>query len=90
MAWTNAVITKGVEGHLRYHVISCTADSAETTVITGLQKINHHVYGPIDVTAGTNQVMLKNVGSTSTVLAGSVGCSGFTNGDAFYLKVYGN
>lgn len=89
MAWSVDVIDKYNEGNKRVHVVSCVADAATQNIDTGLSQIDHFVMGKQSVTAGTNQVVYANSGAGGTALAGYLGCSGFTSGDVFFVKVYG-
>ncbi len=89
MAYTVAVIDKYVEGNKRVHVLSVTADAATQNIATGLDTVDHFVCGKQSVTAGTNQVLYKNVGAAGTSIAGTIGASGFTSGDVLFIKVYG-
>lgn len=89
MAWTVSIIDKYNVGNKRCHILSLTADAATQNVATGLQVIDHFTRGQISVTAGTNQVMIKNVGALATSIAGTLGCSGFTSGDVLYVSVFG-
>ena len=90
MAWTVATIRKDVVGSAREVILSCTADSAEQTVDTGLSYVYGYSIGPSSIsTTGAGMHIKMNMGSTSTALNGFLGCSGFVNGDVFYLTVKG-
>lgn len=87
MAWTVDIITKYSEGNQRVHVLSCTADAATQNVDSGLEIIDHFTIGPQSLTAMAQ--VYANSGAAGTSLAGTLGCSGFTSGDVFYIRVYG-
>jgi len=88
MAWDADVIFKGVEGSLRVHVLSCTADAATQAVVTGLDRINHFSVGPQSITT-SSWAMYANSNAVGTAAPGTLGCSGFTSGDVFFVKCYG-
>ncbi len=89
MAWDVSVVDKYNVGNKVCVVLSAVADAATQNVATGLDVITHFNTGKQSVTAGTNQVVLANAGSTSTSIAGYLGCSGFTSGDEMFIAVYG-
>jgi len=90
MAWTADIIDKYNEGNKRVHVLSCTADAATQNVDSGLEIIDHFLITAQSIsTAGDNPAVYANSGAAGTSIAGTLGCSGFTSGDVFYLKVYG-
>ena len=90
MAWTIATIRKDVVGSAREVILSCTADSAESTVDTGLSYVYGYSVGASSISTAGGGVHIKmNLGSTATAINGSLGCSGFTSGDVFYLIVKG-
>ena len=89
MAWDVSLIDRYNVGHKRVHVLSLTADAATFTVVTGLDVVDHWSTAQNSVTAGTNQVVYKNVGAEAAAIAGALGCSGFTSGDVLYVSVYG-
>lgn len=88
MAWTIGVNRKDIVGSHREFILSCTADSAEQAIETGLS----YVYGvsicPVSLSTGAVKIR-ANVGSTSTALNGQLGCSGFVSGDVFLAIVKG-
>lgn len=87
MAWTVTTVDKTVYGNKRVHALKITTDSAEATVSTGLSYIDYITMAPQSVTTGVK--IFLNVGSTATVTVGSLGCSGATSGDVFFLTVHG-
>ena len=88
MAWTVPVIQKTVFGNKRVSVLSCTADAATQTVDTGLDVVEWFSIAPQSLTTGAPKIF-ANVGAEATAIVGSVGCSGFTSGDVFFLTVFG-
>ena len=88
MAWTVATLRKDVVGSSRQVVLSCTADSAEQAVDTGLSYVYGYSIAPVSLTSGAPK-MRANQGSTSTALNGMLGCSGFTSGDVLIITVLG-
>lgn len=88
MAWTIATIRKDVVGSAREVILSCTADSAEQAVDTGLSYVYGAFLSATSLTSGAPKVRV-NQGSTSTALNGMLGCSGFTSGDVFTILVKG-
>ena len=90
MGWTVAAIRKDVVGSAREFILSCTADSAEATIDTGLSYVYGYSLGPSSISTGGAGMHIKmNLGSTSTALNGFLGASGFTSGDVFLLTVKG-
>lgn len=88
MAWTVATNRKDVHGSSRFVVLSCSADSAEQTVDTGLSYVYGFATGYTSCTTGGMHIQ-QNKGSTSTALNGMLGCSGFVSGDTILISVWG-
>lgn len=88
MAWSVAVIRKDIVGSAREMILSCTADSAEATIDTGLSYIYGFSIGAQSLSTGAPHIFM-NKGSTATALNGQLGCSGFVSGDVFLLTVKG-
>lgn len=88
MAWSVTVLRKDVVGSHREFILSCSADSAEQTVDTGLSFVYGYSVGYTSCATGGMHVAL-NKGSTSTALNGMLGCSGFVSGDTLILTVKG-
>lgn len=88
MAFTVSSIAKPAFGNQRVHVMRVTTDSAENVVETGLQLIHWHEISWIKCTDAAFSAR-ENAGTTSTVLAGTIGFSGVASGDIFFLTVYG-
>jgi hypothetical protein len=88
MAWTNSVIHQTVFGNKRTAILSCTADSAEAAINTGMGVVHGFAIGPVSLSTAAIK-LIPNKGSTATALNGYLGASGFVSGDVFYLTVYG-
>jgi hypothetical protein len=88
MAWTVSVVRKDVVGSSRQFILSCTADSAEQNVDTGLSYIYGFSMGFTSCTTGGVHVQY-NKNSTSTANNGYLGASGFTSGDTILFTVTG-
>lgn len=88
MAWTAAVINKGVSGSERFYTYSMTADAATQAVQTPLKYITRLEMNPNSLTAIAQ--IYPNKGALGTAIAGMLGCSGFTSGDVFYITVHGH
>lgn len=79
MAYT-VVQEKTVFGNMRVNVCEVTADAASGYWDTGFAKVSGYALAPISM--ATAAILIK----AST---GRVTCSAATNGDHFYLTVYG-
>ncbi len=88
MAWTVSVNEKTVFGNKKCHVLSCTADAATQTVDTGLAVIDWFSVGPQSFSTAAVKIY-ANKGAVGTSIAGKLGCSGFVNGDVFFVTVFG-
>jgi hypothetical protein len=87
MAYT-LVRTPSVFGNVAVEMIHCTADSAEANIVTRLGKIVGFSYGPSSMNSSNIHIAI-NSNSTGLAANGTVGISGCTSGDDFYLVVYG-
>ena len=87
MAYT-IVRTQTVFGNLRAVCMDVTADAAEQNIQTGLGKIVGMSYGPSSMNS-SNIHLEVNSTSTGVAAMGTVGVSGCTTGDRFFLTVYG-
>lgn len=88
MAWTNAINHKTTFGNMKVVLMSCTADAAESNILTGLSKVFQYSISPQSLTSGAPK-LFANKNSTGTAAQGYIGASGFTSGDVFFLTVYG-
>lgn len=89
MAYSSSVAFKGVFGNVRVAVLSCTADAAAGNVSGG--GVGYLFYSGIDaisMNSGAPHVRI-NVLESGTAAVGSVGLSGMTSGDVFYLLNFG-
>lgn len=80
--------TKTVFGNEGVEHIRVLADGAEATIATSLRKIDAFAIGYISMTA-IGYTIHPNVGSTATAALGSLGVSGLTSGDEFFITVFG-
>ena len=80
--------TKTVYGNQGVEHIKVLADGAEATITTNLRRVDAFAIGYISMTAITYTIH-PNVGSTATAALGSLGVSGLTSGDEFYITVFG-
>lgn len=88
MAWSVSINKKFSVGPLRCHVLSCTADAATQAVVTGLKVIEHFSVGAQSLSTGAPKVF-SNKDASGAAANGTLGCSGFTSGDVFYISVFG-
>lgn len=88
MAWT---VTKypTVFGNKRVVGIKCVADAATQAVETGLKYIEWMGVGYSSMTTIVGLNVAINSNASGVAALGTVGCSGFTSGDVFYITVYG-
>lgn len=88
MAYT-VTNTKTVFGDKRVHGLKVVADAASDTVETGLKYIEWFSVGFASMNS-LNIRLRPNAGAGSTATVGSLGISGCTSGDEFYVTVYGH
>lgn len=88
MAFT-IVRTQSVFGNLRSVLLEVSADAAESNISTGLQKVIAFSYGPKSMNS-SNIHIAANSNSTGLAAMGTIGVSGCTSGDNFFLIVHGN
>lgn len=88
MAWT---ITRypTVFGNKKTVGIKCVADAATFNVETGLKTIEWYSFAKGSMTTIVGLSIAPNSNAVGVATPGTVGCSGFTSGDEFYLTVYG-
>jgi hypothetical protein len=87
MAFT-VVRTPIVSGNKRGTIMQVTADGAEAALDTGLGYVEGFSLGYKSMTAITYTIY-ANQGTTSTAANGTLGISGLTSGDEFFIIVYG-
>ena len=89
MAFSATVVKKSVVGDMRMHILTCSAGAAtEANIETGLDNVLGFTVTPVSMTAITWSAF-RNVGSTSTSLAGYIGISGITATDEFQVVCWG-
>ena len=90
MAFTTTILKKTVFGDERTHHLTVTTDAAEGVVTTGLSYIDGFTLTPGSLSTGTAYPhVFTNVGSTATATGGTLGVSGATSGDLYYITVFG-
>lgn len=89
MAWTVTRYQLGGLGNQRVVGLAITADAATQTVETGLQYVNFFTLGANSMTTNSLVKIAANSNASGVQSNGVLGCSGFTNGDLFYVTVYG-
>lgn len=80
--------TKTVFGNEGVEHIKVLTDGAEANITTQLRRIDAFAIGYISMTA-IGYTIFPNVTSTSTAALGTLGVSGLTSGDEFYITVFG-
>ena len=88
MAFTKERVDETVWGNKRLIVYSMTADAATDAITTDLSSVDFCWTNCVSMTT-TAAAFVSNAGPASTTIAGSVGASGLTSGDAFTLFVVG-
>ena len=88
MAYT-VTRTQSVFGNLRAVIMEVVADAATEAVPTGLSKIVGMSYAPKSMTT-SNIHLYANSGVAGTATLGTIGITGCTAGDHFFITVYGN
>lgn len=89
MAWT---VTKEATalGNKRVILIDATSDSAEVNMATGLGYVTHYSIGIKSCSTGTALPHVAlNVNSSGTASNGTIGISGVTSGDSYFIVAYG-
>jgi len=87
MAWT-VDRTQMVMGNKRVVGLEVTTDGAEANIDTGLSYIDAFTVGYQSCNTAP-QWIAANSNSTGLATPGTLGLSGFTSGDHFYLMVFG-
>ena len=88
MAFTKELILSTVWGNKRLIVYSMTADAATDAISTDLATVDCCWTNCVSMTT-TAAAFVSDAGPAGTSIAGSVGASGLTSGDAFTLFVAG-
>jgi hypothetical protein len=89
MAFTKDCVFKTTLGHRRMFVYSLTADAATQNIATDLSSVDFAWYQPQSCTSTGSRNLVFDTGATSTAIAGTVGASGFVDGDVFTLFCVG-
>lgn len=88
MAFT-LVRTPSVFGNQAAEIIQVTADASTQAIATRLGTIVGFSYGPVSMNSSNIHIAINSNASGVQTL-GTVGISGCTSGDLFYLTVYGH
>jgi hypothetical protein len=89
MAYTVTKLVSTVWGNHRVLQFDVTADAATQTVVTTLGLIYGMAICPASMMSQASLTFQANSNATGVRAYGSVGMSGLTNGDHFYLTVIG-
>ncbi len=79
---------KTVFGNKRCVGLKISADAASETVSTGLQHVDFVGFGHISMTSLGIRIR-PNLTAAGAASEGSIGISGCTSGDEFFVTVYG-
>lgn len=89
MAYSSTVAYKGVMGNARVAILSCVADAASGNVSGGgIGYLFAATFDPISCNSAGFRMKVNSL-EAGTSAAGSVGFSGCTSGDVFYVTMYG-
>ena len=88
MAFTKELLETTVWGNKRLMVYSMTADAATDAITTDLGSVSFCWTNCVSMTT-TAAAFVADAGPAGTAIAGSVGASGLTSGDAFVLFAVG-
>jgi len=88
MAFTKESLGSTVWGNKRVYIYSMTADAATDAISTDLGTVDYCWMNIVSMTT-TAAALVADAGPAGTAIAGSVGASGFTSGDAFTLFAVG-
>ena len=88
MAFTATLDERSTFGNKAVHFYTVTADGATGTIVTGLGSVDHVQVTPKSM-ASSPYAIRANEGVASTSIAGTVGVTGVTSGDDFYMVVFG-
>jgi len=83
--------TKTVFGNYSTVIIQVTADAAEGNIQAGISNVVGFSVGYSSLSTGTAiPHVYANANSTGTASPGTIGISGCTSGDVFFITVYGS
>ena len=89
MAFTKSLTARTTFGNLAVQEYKITADAATEAIDTGLNNIVM-VHAQPKSMASSPFSISKNEGVAGTSIAGTIGITGVTSGDDFYVTVYGS
>jgi len=87
MAFTRTIV-KTVHGNERVQHYVLTADAATDTIITGFGTVIAVATAPKSMASAPFSVSMNEL-LASTAAAGTIGVTGCTSGDDFYMTVWG-
>lgn len=87
MAYT--VARKKYVANTVVNLLDITADAAEANLSTGLSVITHYNITFQSMTTVVGPKFVPNKTSTATAANGTLGISGLTSGDRFFVTIYG-
>lgn len=79
---------QSVFGNQRVVLMDVTTDGAEDNIDSGLDVIDAFSLGDKSITTSAF-TLHENVDSSGTAANGTIGASGLTSGDEFFLIIYG-
>lgn len=88
MAYTVTIQKKTVVGDMRMHILQITADAATQSVATGMDYVYGVSVAPYSMNSGAIKIK-PNTNASGTATNGTLGISGCTGGDAFFVTVFG-
>ena len=89
MAFEQVIVKKSVVGDMRMHILSCTAAAVtEGNIEPGFGNVLGFTITGVSMSTSTWRAF-RNIGSTSTALAGYIGISGLVAGDEFQVVCWG-
>ena len=89
MAFTKSFLAQTTWGNKKLYVYSMTADAGTDAISTDLSSVEFCWTNCVSMTT-TAAAFVADAGPAGTSIAGSVGASGLTSGDAFTLFAVGH
>ena len=89
MAFTKSLTARTTFGNLAVQEYKITADAATEAIDTGLNNVLMGHAQPKPLATSTFSTS-KNEAVSGTSIAGTIGITGVTSGDEFYVTVYGS
>jgi hypothetical protein len=89
MAFSNSLLERSVFGNKNVQFYSCVADAATGTIVTGFNQVTAVQVTPKSMTTAAVKFKINTLES-GTAAAGTIAVTAATNGDEFYVMVYGS